>query len=237
MWTKWAFEQAEKANAELIIQLGDFGFGWESDWEEQRSGTFVKWVSELAGEFSIPLWWLDGNHENFDKLEMIGAYESEEPVKLAPGVTYLPRGAYFELDGVRYLVMGGAYSVDKAHRTPHTSWWPQERITYSQVEDVLTRFKPGDVDVLLTHDCPNSVVIPGERAAWKDEYPESWANRIALRAIEEALRPMMILHGHYHVRHAQTSDLGTRIEGLGCDGDPESLLIMELSGADVERDV
>ena len=142
------FAHACRVDANQIIQVGDFGFGW--DRKQFKGGNsllecaFVRQVEKMVEQTSIPLYWLDGNHENFDMLGYV--LEGEETMnvvpsvpqpdgthQLRPGVFYIPRGTVLERGEKRILVCGGAASVDKARRQPFISWWPQELTTDADV--------------------------------------------------------------------------------------------------------
>lgn len=222
---------AKREKVDRIIQLGDFGFLWPSrDEPERRINQLSKWATEA----DIPWFWLDGNHDNFDWLENIGAFGSTSPVEIAPNVTYLPRGVTFDIDGISFMACGGAVSIDKDQRTPNdpgvkpynVSWWHQELITD---EDVDRCYSNGKVDVLLTHDAPNSFELQNfldetsrrYRLPYKiDEV--SQANRAQLDRILNACSPSYVFHGHYHERYNGNAPLDNdktaQVIGLDCDG-------------------
>ncbi|MDD7520480.1 MAG: hypothetical protein PUK26_00110, partial [Lachnoclostridium sp.] len=71
-------------------------------------------------------------------------------------IIHLMRGQVFDIEDKKFFVMGGADSYDRAYRTPHVSWWPQERPSITdicQAEKTL-RVVDGKVDYVLTHTCP-----------------------------------------------------------------------------------
>src|SRR5262245_61251493 len=83
----------------------------------------------------------------------------------------------------------------------------------------------GRVDVLLTHDCPAGVVIPGlARFAhfWPpDEQVAATEHRQRLRQVVDNVQPRVIWHGHYHTDYSRVVDLGygpVHVHGLSCDG-------------------
>jgi Icc-related predicted phosphoesterase len=214
---------AKTEGCDLIIQVGDFGY-----WPHLPSGkAFMTFVEETCAKYGVTLWWLDGNHENHDLLEvLVDEHGYDAPIELSPHVIYLPRSCRWTWDDVSFMALGGAYSIDKARRTPHVSWWPGETITAGDVERAIAG---GPVDVLLTHDAPLGVTPWAERASIdrrKDLWPESKANREALTAVFDAVKPSLLVHGHYHRRY--TDHIGeTRIEGLAADGDPGSAIVLD----------
>ena len=65
--------------------------------------------------------------------------------------------------------------------------------------DRVTRFQAagGRVDVMLSHDCPEDVAIPGIRG-----YTMGDMNRMRLGAVYECAQPQLLVCGHYHRRHS-----------------------------------
>jgi len=204
---------AKRVRADAVVQLGDFGFIWSCNQEDvnRTLGNLNRWFSEA----DMPLYWLDGNHENFEVMEFLGAkVDAPSMVQLHSHITYLPRGLVWEWGGVRFMSLGGAFSVDVSHRIPFISWWPQETITYGDVERAL-RNGGGGVDVLLTHDSPNysdlSAILRQFNLSYNLEH-QSMANRHALDGVVDELNPRLAVHAHYHHRlvgkRGDTSILG-----------------------------
>ncbi|GAC1492672.1 MAG: hypothetical protein NVS2B15_12760 [Pseudarthrobacter sp.] len=70
----------------------------------------------------------------------------------------LPNGTVIERDGVRIGGLGGAYSVDKKHRTEGRDWSPQEEPSPEEAERLIAECSKGPrLDILLTHDIPMGV--------------------------------------------------------------------------------
>jgi hypothetical protein len=212
-----AFERAKALGCEEIIQLGDFGYGWS--WlplsDVLAVCRFSAAVSLLVAEFGIGLSFLDGNHENFDRL-------SDHPLasdgrrEVAPGVWHLPRGYRFERDSVKFLVCGGAVSVDRLARTESVSWWPGEAVTQEDVESCGSE----SVDILLTHDAPMTTAFfenvattgYGIRADL-----DVFRNKLLLEEVLLATQPSVSVHGHLHRHVIQDLGLGRQMIGLAHD--------------------
>lgn len=220
---KWA----NKAGCQRLVMLGDWGFTWDPA-EVDR---YLLRQSELAEEFGLELAFIDGNHENFDVLEDLGAFGAEEAVEISPHLWYLPRGSVQEWGGLRWLACGGAVSVDKdpmpgwPGRTEGVSWWPQELITEADVERCKAQ---GQVDILLSHDAPPTLGLQ----AYLDEYSRIIRLPYKLDALSEKsrqyiaeivleCRPEFVFHGHYHHRYNGTFDHGddfvTKVIGIDRD--------------------
>lgn len=122
-----------------LIQVGDFG------WYNSKQPAFN------TVNPHIPVYWIDGNHEDFRKLKGI-----TEVTEVAPNIFYVPRGTVLELDGRRIAFMGGAASVDKEYRLGSgMSWYPEELIT---AEDVARFDGVYDVDIFVTHTPPQVTI-------------------------------------------------------------------------------
>lgn len=106
-----SFPQGKNLTKEdYVIILGDFGLVWDYTGENNHEKHWLDWLEAKPWTTLF----LDGNHENFDRLD---AYPWEEwnggmVQKIRPSVMHLGRGEIFDLCGKRFLALGGAYSHD-----------------------------------------------------------------------------------------------------------------------------
>lgn len=213
-WAEDAIEHAHDQGADVIVHLGDFGYSF--------TPRFMKWTTAYLDRAGIPLLFVDGNHEDFGWL-------NQQPTgddglrRLSSWIWHLPRGFRWEWAGVRFLALGGAHSVDRPFRTPGLSWWHQEWIGDDEADEAIAG---GPADVLVAHDCPAGVVIPGiDDRATPPPFPPAeievaQVHRGILRRVVDAVRPRAVWHGHYHVDYARTVDFGwgpLTVTGLNCD--------------------
>lgn len=225
---------ASAAGAEVLVQLGDFGF-----WPGAKGQAFLDGVSAAATEAGIAVLVVDGNHEDFDQLYEIEIDPTTGLRLVRPGVWHLPRGSRWAWGGVRFGALGGATSLDRPYRAQGRSWWPQEELTRSEVASAVAE---GELDVLVCHDCPSGVSIPGiyhrdssRTKGWPmEELYRAWDHRDLLAEACSALAPTHIWHGHFHVDYlTATGVFGpiTRVRGLSEDGDDlaRKLEVVELS--------
>jgi len=192
-----AFSKARWSDCVAIVQCGDFGYGWSIGADDKCD--FSMLASEMSQETGIPLYWVDGNHENFDHL-LQQPLDENGLRPIADGVTHLPRGSTLTIDGVRFRAFGGAYSVDIDYREPHVSWWPQETITD---DDVAVALAAGPADVFISHDAPTGVQdtegLRRKLADWgKDAAQKSIENQNRVREALLASGAMRAYHGHLH---------------------------------------
>lgn len=101
-------EQDEMTRDDFVIVCGDFGI-WHDTWTEKET---LQWLSQK----NFTLLFVDGNHENFDRL-----YSDEFPVvdfhggkaqQVRENIFHLMRGYVYELCGKKFFAFGGASSHD-----------------------------------------------------------------------------------------------------------------------------
>lgn len=223
-----------RVEADIVFQLGDFGYGWS---RPQRKGTgehyclfseqvakFVKKTENVATGGVIPVYWLGGNHENYDFLERELAngkrLHRNGTWEVAPNVFYVPRGVILTFGSVRFLCCGGGTSIDRNSRVEGESWWPQEAITD---DDVVACQRAGEADVLLSHDFPwECEVIDRHLDPWWGEWAQQQviASRQRISGIAYNANVSRVYHGHLHIRYDEVINLNgkrVRVSGLDCD--------------------
>ena len=185
-----------------IIIAGDAGACWRKDKKDLNQ------IIQLhESNYNFHIWFIDGNHENFDILK---TYEPDEYgiVHLSPHIHYLPRGTNLFIqteNGIKsILCCGGADSVDKFYRIPNLTWWADEAITQADIDKCLEYKKNIDtVDYVITHCCPYSVFIKnsvylitlsGINQAKVDHTSELLLDKLALD-----IKYKKWFFGHYHV--------------------------------------
>ena len=226
-----AFQEARNNGCIAIIQLGDFGYGWKFD--SDNICEFSKYVSELSTNFGIPLYWLDGNHENFDHLyELPLNDEGHRPI--LPGVIHLPRGSTIKFGETTFLAFGGAYTPDKPRRKLGVSYWAQETCTLEDLEKV---YSAGEVDVFLSHDAPlGSQNVEKTKqfldmAFGGDAFQLSYANQKMVREALNSSKAKKAFHGHIHRCQeswiTQEEDI-IYVRSLDCDGKKGNTYILDI---------
>lgn len=200
------FDYADQLDCDAVLQVGDFGYwphtGWGLDYLDE--------IEALAQITDIPLWFIDGNHDNHDLLALL---EGEE-LEVRGMVTYLPRGTRWEWGGVRFAALGGAYSIDQEWRTVGESWWPGEEITAADVQKLGRK----GVDVLVCHDTPTWVPMGDKGIIVRHEEAARRSRALIDRAVDQT-HPTLILSGHWHQRFTHRAGQVT-VEVLAHDAEP-----------------
>lgn len=121
--------------------------------------------------------------------------------------------AIYYAGGSNRLLTPSANEVYRPKGYDLGGWWPQEMITEDEVMDAISNViaHPKEVDVMVSHDCPLGVEIPGIGG-----YELGDLNRDRLEQVFNTAQPDLFVCGHYHKRFSTTYN-GTKIEILAAD--------------------
>lgn len=173
---------------DVVIQIGDFGA--------------YKGFLEILPPSKCKVYFIDGNHEDFD---IINSWSKTEITEVAKNYFYVPRGYVMELAGKRFGFLGGGESVDRYWRVSsgnYKSWWAEERILPEDVDRLVQNAGEKGIDVLISHVPPPDVIAhsfpPINRADWN--LPSNWvdiSSQMVAQAIEK-VKPAKVFCGHMH---------------------------------------
>lgn len=192
---------AGENDCNAILQLGDFqladdGISWSEtgEWPE---------AEKVLNTADLPLFFVEGNHDNANYLKDIGAWGANHMTAVSPHIIYLPRGLIWEWNGWSFLAMGGAHSSDRDKRIIGLSWWPEETISYADMDRAAANLhsRKNGVDIMISHDCARGAE-PLEATLLtmnKKEDHASKAHRTALKMIADEATPKICFHGHFHM--------------------------------------
>ncbi len=101
-------EQDDMTRDDFVIVCGDFGV-WHDTWTEKET---LKWLSQK----NFTLLFVDGNHENFDRLYSnefsVVDFHGGKAHQIRENIFHLMRGYVYELCGKKFFAFGGASSHD-----------------------------------------------------------------------------------------------------------------------------
>lgn len=152
-----------------VVQIGDFGMG------------FGPILAEAVDQrFDRPFRFIRGNHD--------------DPTECKKSVHWIPDGTVE--DGVMYI--GGALSIDRAYRTEGVSWWSDEELSVTELDNLIDEYEVIRPRIMITHDCPESiaihVMIPSVNGF--PSFPSR--TRDAFEAMLSIHQPEMWIFGHWH---------------------------------------
>lgn len=143
---------------DLLIILGDVGLNYYGDHRDREN-------KDRLAVVPCTILCIHGNHEMRPTSPGIqGLYH---PIQWMGDTVYLekeyPRfmmaedGARYKINGREFLVIGGAYSVDKPWRIKMGyKWFPDEQLTVEEMDVIRKKVKEhGNMeDIILAHTCP-----------------------------------------------------------------------------------
>lgn len=239
---------AIKEGVRWIYQVGDFGY-----WEHTDEGTeFLNEISDALIGTGIELVFIPGNH---DKVSMIPSRYNmlEGFYTIRPALWYAPNGTHWTVDGKGFLVLGGAYSVDKDYRLKAEAAKAQKIIASRQgsnydygidyvtaqahAEAAETLWFPeeemtdSELDKILASVKAEDVdvILAHDKPLASNPMvklmpiAECIPNQRRLQKAINALQPELFVHGHLHARYTDT---------IRC-GDNDAHTRVEGLGADV----
>lgn len=217
----------EHDNPDLLIQVGDMGVMGE---------LFEKYLNKLNKKlesYNIELWFIDGNHENFNWL----LNKVKNPYGLnsiTSKIKYIPRGTMLTLGKKNFYFCGGAFSIDKFMRTIYKSWWPQETLSKEETEELINYYNENysnyKIDYFISHDTPLFEYYQDDSIFMnQSDFYEDYSHKMNLSKLYELTKAPKIIHGHYHVNNKFKKD-GIENITLNCDGSPftEQYTIVEV---------
>lgn len=190
----------ELTEQDTLVLLGDVG----ANYYLGRRDTQMK---EILTTVKPTILCIHGNHEI--RPAAIPSYRTSEwkggKVWLEdayPRLLFAADGEIFDLEGIRHLVIGGAYSVDKFYRLSRGyGWWADEQPSQEIKTKVVQTLDACDwrVDTVLTHTCPyqyepREAFLPMIDQSTVDASTEEW-----LEKIERKLQYDHWSCGHWHI--------------------------------------
>ena len=190
-------EERIKENDTLIL-LGDVGANYYGN---KRDSLTKRTLAEIKGTVLC----IHGNHEqrphniaSYKEKEWSGGmvwYEDEYP-----NLLFAKDGDIYQLEKYRYLVLGGAYSVDKFYRlSKGYGWWEDEQPSDEIKSRVRANLASLKADIILSHTCPlryipTEMFLPFIDQSTVDQSTEEW-----LGEIEAVIDYKAWFCGHWHI--------------------------------------
>lgn len=224
-WRDVVVTRAITVDAELILQLGDFGL-----WPH---GRFEDSVENLADRSGVPVWFLDGNPDDHARPDSLERDPVTRLAAVADGVWHVGEGARWVWHGLRFAAIGGAVSVDQGFRGAGVDWLPQEHVSSVDVDVAIAAGPP---DWLFAHDCPLGLEPPSTDGFAIPEYIDAMA-RDTCRELRRAVVSMgvtRVVHGHWHIWQDRVGRLTEgrqlHVTGIACNRMAGALMALLLGG-------
>ena len=182
---------------DTIVILGDVGANYFAN---EKDDAFKAEFAKLEPTILC----VHGNHEI--RPQNIPSYKTKEwnggivwYEEAYPNILFAKDGEVYEIEGIKHLVIGGAYSVDKFYRVARGyGWWADEQPSDEIKRYVEEQIRTHTVDVVLSHTCPGKYIptemfLPTIDQSAVDHSTEEWLDKI-----EESLDYKAWYCGHWH---------------------------------------
>lgn len=184
---------------DILIVLGDAGINYFLDEKDYK-------LKNVLSELPITFFCVHGNHE--ERPENIDTYKTKifhgggvYYEEAYPNLIFAKDGEIYDFNGLKTLVIGGAYSVDKEYRLKMGyHWYPSEQPSEEIKDRVRKTLIENDnkVNVILSHTCPYKY-IPTETFMFGiDQSKVDKSTEYFLDEIEENTEYDTWYCGHYH---------------------------------------
>ena len=215
--TKIFPEQKEMTKEDYVIICGDFGGVWNKEVENKEEKHLLDWLEEKP----FTTLFVDGNHENFDRLYSypVELWHGGKVHKIRPSVIHLMRGQIYEIDGKSFFTFGGASSHDiesgildpedpdfkekkkwldrewRSYRVNHITWWAQELPSEEEMQEGRANLAAHDnqVGFIVTHCCATSTQMLIDAQKLKPDIETDY-----LEEIKQTIQFKKWFFGHYH---------------------------------------
>jgi 3-oxoacid CoA-transferase subunit A len=193
-----------------LIIMGDAGFNY---YLNDRDKSTKKKVNNLWG---LTIYCVRGNHEqrpelvpgmnnNYDENVDNYVYYEDEFMN----IRYLMDGYAYNFNGLRTLVLGGAYSVDKDYRLSKGypwQWFEKEQLSAQEMQEIeklytdefTKEFNGNKFDVVMSHTCPFSwqptdLFLSTINQTKVDNTMEKWMD-----SFKDKIQWKLWIFGHFH---------------------------------------
>lgn len=139
---------------DIVIILGDAGIVWQDPMRDD--------IREFYTTLPCEVLFLDGNHENFDilnNLPITFRYGSAVH-EVLPNVFHLIRGNSYLINGKKYFIFGGGYSIKRETNSSPVQIWKEELPNKAEYERGINTLDLNNncFDYILTHQAPRIVL-------------------------------------------------------------------------------
>lgn len=174
------------------------------------------------GDFGFHRAWDSLCYSDLDpKMHRVGQGNHDPHYELNPQIKWWT-GRYgpVKVDGHNIFWIGGALSIDMAYRVAdwvnseriNKSWWPNEQLSYAEMEDCKKKWKNKKPQIVFSHTAPESIILHhfnGNKGAnimdaygWGSDYTD-----MTSQFLEHLLgihKPDLWVFGHFHRSWTQT---------------------------------
>lgn len=133
----------ERIQKACIIQVGDFGVGYESFLSDLKA---MEKLNAVLAKAEVHLYVMRGNHDN------PAYFRGAVPRPLdQPSISFIEDYTILEINQLKILLVGGAISIDRKVQVEGKHYWKEEVLAFDQGKLETMR----NIDVVVTHSAPD----------------------------------------------------------------------------------
>jgi len=170
----WDYKRIlERSGTKESLQLGDYGLGFPGSMDGID-------LSDVEGTHQF----LRGNHDN-------PAICRKSPYYI--GDFGIHEGSFIDGRYDKLFYISGSWSIDQAWRTPGISWWPEEELSYDELDQAVNLYLKEKPEIVCSHECPeeiSQIFYPGTA------HPTRTGQ--ALSSMFQHHQPSYWFFGHHH---------------------------------------
>ena len=181
--TKFHRKLLELPPGDLYI-LGDVGFGFDPGCDKGLYNAFKKLTDNgweiylIRGNHDNPVYWYENRNDGNDK------------------VHFLKDNTIVEINGEKFLVVGGAVSIDKMYRKKDKNWWEDEEITLTHY-DFYDKIKD-EISGIISHTGPVPPTINHHVLFSREIAEDVEREYMYISFLQKHLSPKKWFHAHFH---------------------------------------
>lgn len=188
---------------DLLIILGDVGINFYGGYRDKMHKDLLAMVPCL-------ILCIRGNHEMrptdpalgemYQEITWMGDAAWQE--QAYPRFIMAKDGARYHINGRDFLVIGGAYSVDKPYRLlMHWPWFPDEQLSPEEMAGIREKIRQHGnwEDVILTHTCPYDYRPVDQFISGVDESKVDGTMEHFLQEVVDDAEYNAFYCGHWHI--------------------------------------
>lgn len=210
-------EEYEPEETAIVI-LGDVGLNYYLNKTDQKNKIEVS-------RYGYTIYCVRGNHEARPSEELGMKLVNDDSVggpvwieEQFPLIRYFTDWGIYNINGLKTLVIGGAYSVDKYHRLANGwKWFENEQLTHYEMTACEKNIEYKEFDLVLTHTCPLSVQPVDLFLNCIDQSKVDNTMEIWLDSLLRKTPWKIHLFGHYHadrIEWPHVEQFYTEVENL-----------------------
>lgn len=190
-------------NKDLVIILGDVGLNYYGN---KKDDSTKRILSDIPSTFLC----IHGNHEmrptsktitkKYEKINWQNDIAYVE--KKYPRLIMAEDGSRYKINGHEFLIIGGAYSVDKEYRLKMGyQWFNDEQLTDEEKENIMNKIitHGQSEDIILAHTCPYKAIPKEEFIPGIDQSKVDNSTELFLQSVTDITTFNDFYCGHWHI--------------------------------------